>query len=1238
VCGSMALGADFPPNIDYGDQGDHIATRGTEYGRTADVTMIGPVLINLPEGPGSTSNGVDFQFETTAWDLSDLTNPQLIRSLTCPTCFSGQPINAHGTVIRLDQALNEAQLFAVDPMYVIYDPTGIDSNAQVVAADRGFDSEVPLGYSGMFAPYVARGLWEYGFQPGPFWIRHPQTPFTPTPEHPTDEGAPWLGAFVAEWDHLGLTSVTGFTAFLGNLMIVASDQQSTGIAIYDASGLRDGITPRLIGEPFSPNLTEPDGSAIGIGGYWVEPYGANKMVWAARPRDTAPARDYPAMYVVDFTDPENPQLTCEIYFDLDRGDPADGDSSSDPMYVNFQDQYAFVDHFKVDIMACEQAYADDQTIDATELSQIMHRFDDIDNHCDGSQYFRPLGQVGVFGGYDWWGTDSVLSYSGGTMTNWQWHTNQDGTGFNPVVTAGLGQTVITPAEIQIGDVITNNVTGQQYTITNVQRDERVNEQGMCFFVTSDEPDTRAPFVSGHRPLANQVNVPVDTYIHVHIPETLRSQTLVNAVRVVRIDDDGNEIEAITFRSQFSHTGTLAIWPTVDLIVDASYRVELSGIQDYMGNLMDDYSFVFATGDTVIVPPPPDTTIAPTYAGPTYYPNQSSEVSCSAESEDDNIWVVNPDNNSVTIVDTAHNPDTFELSVQEQQELFLNYQTPTSVTRVGDYYAITYRDDDKVVFHRADNAHAVYSIDTGHGTQPVASVTDGVWLYVALYGSGEVVKINISNREISARLEVGPKPKAMALTGSRLLVTRFISTPEYGEVYDIYTTSNMTLTRTIRVNKVEVPDDLNHGSGVPNMLSSIVVSPNGETAYISAIKANVDRGSFLNGVPLDSDNTVRPMLAILDLVANRDANIEASTREGTIDLDNAADPSFITYLADGEHRVTSLRGNNVVLVQNDTLNTSAQFNTGFAPRSACATLRTLYIKNYTDRSVSAVDVAPYMHDGTRSSRTVTINTVTDELLSTDEKQGLRIFYHSSQPQMGDEGYISCASCHSDGGHDGMTWDLSSLGEGLRNTLSLNGTSGTRFGDLHWSSNFDEVQDFEVQMEQLNEGEGLISGRTFNGQSPLDFVTANQSVDLDALAAYVSSLGKHSVKHSPYRTYTGVLTDSAQRGQQIFQDEGCSGCHSGAAFRDSQQHDVGTITQASGSRLSGLLTAIRTPTLVELWETAPYFHDGSAETLTDVLQRADHQINLTLAQRDDLIEYLLSIDQQMYINDATPYPDF
>jgi len=56
---------------------------------------------------------------------------------------------------------------------------------------------------------------------------------------------------------------------------------------------------------------------------------------------------------------------------------------------------------------------------------------------------------------------------------------------------------------------------------------------------------------------------------------------------------------------------------------------------------------------------------------------------------------------------------------------------------------------------------------------------------------------------------------------------------------------------------------------------------------------------------------------------------------------------------------------------------------------------------------------------------------------------------------------------------------------------------------------------------------------------------------------------------------------------------------------------------------------TPTLIEIWRTAPYLHDGSAVTIRDVLttrnlsgKHGDAK-DLSPAEIDDLCEYVMSL---------------
>ena len=66
-----------------------------------------------------------------------------------------------------------------------------------------------------------------------------------------------------------------------------------------------------------------------------------------------------------------------------------------------------------------------------------------------------------------------------------------------------------------------------------------------------------------------------------------------------------------------------------------------------------------------------------------------------------------------------------------------------------------------------------------------------------------------------------------------------------------------------------------------------------------------------------------------------------------------------------------------------------------------------------------------------------STVQAEPLFPDVYAGLRVFWDSTDTRMAKSGYLACATCHPDGEHDGLTWDFTARGEGLRNTVELRG---------------------------------------------------------------------------------------------------------------------------------------------------------------------------------------------------------
>jgi cytochrome c peroxidase len=108
--------------------------------------------------------------------------------------------------------------------------------------------------------------------------------------------------------------------------------------------------------------------------------------------------------------------------------------------------------------------------------------------------------------------------------------------------------------------------------------------------------------------------------------------------------------------------------------------------------------------------------------------------------------------------------------------------------------------------------------------------------------------------------------------------------------------------------------------------------------------------------------------------------------------------------------------------------------------------------------------------------------------------------------------------------------------------------------------------------------------------------------------------------------GQLSAAAQRGRKLFNSDkvGCASCHKPGLFTDLHAYSVGTA--GAGDRED---QAFDTPTLVELWRTLPYLHDGSAGTLKEVLttrNRKDQHgrtSQLTDKEVNDLEEYLLSL---------------
>ncbi len=808
------------------------------------------------------------------------------------------------------------------------------------------------------------------------------------------------------------------------------------------------------------------------------------------------------------------------------------------------------------------------------------------------------------------------------------------------------------------------------------------------------PDTTGPSVNMVSPKNNAAGQAVTSRVGITLTDVAELRSVSSTSFIVR--PLGGSALAGKYSGQ---SGVLNFWPDQPLVAGTTYEVVVpaGGIKDHAGNGVPSaftsrfttaggaavsctlnaraaavdgsnvsyspgsvtgsglqYAWAFGDGSSTAFSATPSA--SHTYAGPGHYPvtltvkSGSLTGNCSAnqtvytaptataprttstiafDATRNRVWVVNSDANTVTAINAVDNSKRFEVPVGSNPQTLA--QAPDGRIWVSNFGSSS------ISVLNPDTGALAQTISFAPGTRPFGVVFNplNTTAYVSLQGSGQLLRLNPSTgAALGTPLAIGPSPRGIAVTGdsSRVFVTRFISPATRGEVVEV-NPSAFVVTRTVALATDPGPDTEGGARGVPNYLNSIAIQPDGRRAWVPSKKDNTLRGLFRDGLPLTFESTVRTIVSQIDLGTN------AEVLANRIDLNDRDTANVVLFSPLGDYAFVSTQGTNQIEVIDAYSRRTATgiLNLGRAPRGMLITpAGRLYVQSFMSRSVAVFDVSGILNSTTNTStKLAEVNAVAAEPLAAQVLAGKQLFYNADDRRMNRDKYISCASCHQDGGHDGRVMDFTDRGEGLRKTIPLNGRRGAGQGRVHWTGNFDEIQDFEHDIRNAFGGTGFMTDAQFNTgtrNQPLGDSKAGVSAELDALSAYVSSL--NSVGKSPFRNTDGSLTADAVAGQNLFNGAGqCASCHSGADFTDSARgvlHDVGTIKASSGKRLGAALTGFDTPTLRGVWDAAPYLHDGSAATLLDVLTTANpanrhgSTTALSAAQRLQLVAYLQQID--------------
>ena len=268
--------------------------------------------------------------------------------------------------------------------------------------------------------------------------------------------------------------------------------------------------------------------------------------------------------------------------------------------------------------------------------------------------------------------------------------------------------------------------------------------------------------------------------------------------------------------------------------------------------------------------------------------------------------------------------------------------------------------------------------------------------------------------------------------------------------------------------------------------------------------------------------------------------------------------------------------------------------GNGPRGVAMIKSRAFVSGYFSDSLESVPMEP--------------ETVASELLSLNPGSTLsrlrRGEMYFNDAAMSFQGWQSCASCHDDDARvDALNWDL--LNDGIGNPKDTKSLVLSYQTPPVMSLGVRATADIAVRSGILNSLATVL---------PEDVPVA--------MGEWLKSL---KPMPSP-RLVNGHLSEGALRGEKLFRtaETGCSTCHEPLLFTDLHSYDVGTANAYDKQDKE-----FDTPTLRELWRTAPYLHDGSAATVRDVLTLRNPKdghgkvSHLGPGQIDDLVEYLLSL---------------
>ncbi len=589
-----------------------------------------------------------------------------------------------------------------------------------------------------------------------------------------------------------------------------------------------------------------------------------------------------------------------------------------------------------------------------------------------------------------------------------------------------------------------------------------------------------------------------------------------------------------------------------------------------------------------------------------------------------IYVACEASHTVIVVDPAGRRKVAEIAAG-------GHPTGVAFSPDGARAFVTNRLDDSVSVINTAARKVIATIPVGDEPHGVLTDRSGHRLYVLNTSSDSISVIDTDSLEEIARLTASRSPWSIALSpdGSRLAVTNTLPRFRPPRVSPAFEDDFLGELRSSPVSEVTLIDAergvVEDRAVVPdaNMLQGVAWHPSGQFALVTLMhnKTLVPMTRLLQGWTITnglgvlwSDGRVDQVLLDQPHCSFPDPADVAVTPDGRLALvtSSGSDRVAVVDLGKLTSMLRSATDHERKHVFPHHLGKSAEFIADHVPTkdSPRGILigpdgRTAFVANALDDSLTVIDVP--------ERKAVGRIDLGGPKEITEIRYGERLF-HSAEITFRRQ--FSCHSCHPDGHVNGLTYDIEpdGIGSSPVDNRTLRGILDT--APFKW------------------EGTNPSLSRQCGPRLSVFFTRIQPFTpeELHALDRYICTIPRPPNR---YRPLGAELTDAQRRGKAVFErtrradggvipeDDRCITCHFPPLFTDRSRRNVGTkMTLDRESEFD-------VPHLNNIYDSAPYLHNGIADTLEEIWTRYNpddrHGVtnDMTKDQLNDLMEYLKTL---------------